>query len=255
MGPLPLAFGSMRGRAVWTLLSGASVLLVCGLANAQCTKDTDCKGDRVCEAGKCASPQLPPAPPAPPGSDTPGATAPASGAEPAAGADPGQGTPAATPGTAEPAPGNALEPSVNLKVQPASGAAPAGATTPLGQDEPQTRRRSRAAMIAGIAMVSVGPIALLGALAAKNAQEKCDDDLRRDYPDHRLPPSERYRVDQCDEYSAPLYVFGIGGALLSVGGIPLIIYGGKSVPKTSASLRVLPWAGPESTGLKLRLEL
>jgi hypothetical protein len=226
------------------------VLLVCGLASAQCTKDTDCKGDRVCEAGKCTSPQLPPAPPAPPG-ESPGAEA--------AGTEPGQAAPAATPGeaAAEPAPSTAREPSVNLEVQPTSGAAPAGATTPLGQDEPQTRRRNRTAMVAGIVMVSVGPIALLGALAAKNGQEKCDDELQRDYPDHRLPPSERYRVDECDGYTVPLYVFGIGGALLSVGGIPLIIYGGKSLPKkaATATVRVLPWAGPESTGLKLRLDL
>ncbi len=106
-------------------------------------------------------------------------------------------------------------------------------------------------------MVSVGPIALLGALAAKNAQEKCDTSLEQQYPDHRLPTSERYRVEQCNGYSAPLYVFGIGGALLTVAGIPLIIYGGKQVPATPAraSLRVLPWAGPGSSGLKLRLEM
>lgn len=112
-------------------------------------------------------------------------------------------------------------------------------------------------MIAGIAMVSVGPIALLGALAAKNGQERCDDSLARDYPDHRLPPSERYRVDQCNEYSAPLYVFGIGGLVMTVAGIPLIVYGAKRVPLNppSASLRVQPWASPGSGGLRLRLDL
>ena len=65
------SFWLMRGRAVWALISASSVLLVSALANAQCTKDTDCKGDRVCEAGKCTSPVLPPAPPAPPGNETP----------------------------------------------------------------------------------------------------------------------------------------------------------------------------------------
>jgi hypothetical protein len=41
-------------------------------ARAQCTKDTDCKGDRICEAGRCVSPAHSPAaatraqPPAPP---------------------------------------------------------------------------------------------------------------------------------------------------------------------------------------------
>ena len=112
-------------------------------------------------------------------------------------------------------------------------------------------------MIAGIVLVSVGPVALLGALAAKNGQEKCDTALERDYPDHRLPSSERYRVDECNSYSVPLYILGIGGALLTAAGIPMIIYGAKSVPNgpAKASLRVLPWANPEAGGLRLRLEL
>ena len=119
------------------------------------------------------------------------------------------------------------------------------------------RRRSKGAMIAGIAMVSVGPIALLGALAAKNAQERCDDKLQRDYPDHRLPPSERYRVDECNDYSAPLYVFGIAGLALTAAGIPLIVYGAKKLPLNppSATLHVQPWASPGSGGLRLRLDL
>lgn len=224
-------------------MSGASVLLVSALANAQCTKDTDCKGDRVCDAGKCASP-LPPAPAAPPGSEA----APSSGADAA---------PADAPANAEPAPAPAVAP-VNLQLQPSPGeAAPAGATSSLERDEPRTRRRSRNAMIGGIVMVSVGPIALLGALAAKNAQEKCDSSLDRDYPNHVLPPSERYREDECNDYSVPLYLFGIGGAVLTAAGIPLIIYGAKSVPNGAprASLHVLPWAGPTSSGLRLRLDL
>jgi hypothetical protein len=52
-------------------------------------------------------------------------------------------------------------------------------------------------------------------------------------------------------------VLGIGGAALAVAGIPLIIYGAKSVPvqTPAASLRVLPWAGRDSGGVRLRLEL
>ena len=112
-------------------------------------------------------------------------------------------------------------------------------------------------MILGVAMVSVGPIALLGALAAKNGQEGCDTKLQNDYPDHRLPPSERYRVDECNGYSAPLYVFGIGGLVLTAVGIPLIVYGAKQVPlnRPQATLRVLPWASPDSGGVRLRLDL
>lgn len=112
-------------------------------------------------------------------------------------------------------------------------------------------------MVFGIAMASVGPVALLAALAAKNAQDRCDDALERDYPDHRLPSSERYRVNDCNSYSAPLYIFGIGGALLTVAGVPLIIYGAKRLPDEAprASLQVLPWVGTESNGVRLRLTL
>jgi hypothetical protein len=227
----------MRGRAIRACFGGGAVFLASTLAQAQCSKDTDCKGDRVCEAGMCTSPALPPAPPPPPGSEAPGTAAPAPGA-----ATPPQPAPAA----------------VNLQLQPTpSTELPPAATTSLGHDEPKTRRRSRPAMVTGIIMVSVGPISLLGALAAKNSQDRCDGALARDYPDGRLPTSEKYRVDDCNAYSVPFYVFGIGGALLTVAGIPLIIYGAKSLPllPQSASVRVMPWASPDSGGLKLRLEM
>lgn len=237
----------MSGRAVWSLLSGATVLLASVMAQAQCTKDTDCKGNRVCEAGKCTSPALPPAPPAPPGSEAP-AVAPASGADPSAPA-PAPAAPTATPTT-----GSGID--FQLQTSP-DGSAPPGATAPLDRDEPHTQRRSKGAMIVGVVMVSVGPIALLGALAARNGQERCDNALERDYPDHRLPPSERYRVEDCDSYSVPIYLFGIGGAVLTAAGIPLIIYGAKSVRADAprASLQMLPWAGRDSGGVRLRLEL
>jgi hypothetical protein len=112
-------------------------------------------------------------------------------------------------------------------------------------------------MVGGIVMVSVGPIALLGAVAARNAQERCDDRLSSDYPDHVLPPSERYRAEECDAYSVPVYLFGIGGAVLTAVGIPLIIYGAKNVPDphASRSLEVQPWATSSAGGLRLRLTL
>ena len=112
-------------------------------------------------------------------------------------------------------------------------------------------------MIVGVVMASVGPIALLGAVSAKNSQETCDDNIARDYPDHRLPTSERYRVDECNAYSLPFYVLSIGGGLLTAASIPLLIYGAKTLPNhpPAARLRVLPWASPEAGGLKLRLEL
>lgn len=231
------------------------MLLLSVMAQAQCTKDTDCKGNRVCEAGKCTSPAsaLPPAPPAPPGSEAAATPpSPADSNAPAAGEAP---VPPPAPATAAPpAAGSGIDLQVQTGPDPS---APPGATAPLERDEPHTQRRSKGAMVAGVVMVSVGPIALLGALAARNGQERCDTALERDYPDHRLPPSERYRVEDCDSYSLPVYLFGIGGAVLTAAGIPLIIYGAKSVRAEAprASLQMLPWAGRDSGGVRLRLEL
>jgi hypothetical protein len=43
----------MRGGIV--ILVVAVVVLVSGVARAECAKDTDCKGDRICEAGQCTA--------------------------------------------------------------------------------------------------------------------------------------------------------------------------------------------------------
>jgi hypothetical protein len=249
----------MRGRAVRTLLSAATVLLVSGLCHAQCSKDTDCKGDRVCTAGKCTAPHA--LPPAPPGNEaTPGAPQ-APPATPATGEPANGATPSGEPTSASPAPGPAAAPVATVAPPPAppvvSAPTPAQATTSAGQDQPPVHRRNRTAMITGIVLASLGPVALLAALSAKNDQDTCDTQLQRDYPDRRLPPSERYRVDACNAYSVPLYLFGIGGAVLAAVGIPLIIYGSKPVPAGAprASLRVLPWAAPGSSGVRLQLSM
>lgn len=233
----------MRGKVSWVLLP--ALLLATSHGYAQCTKDTDCKGDRVCEAGVCTwpTPAGAPAPTAP--SETAAPTPPDSNAAPAS----PDSAPPAAPVAAEaapPAPAPVATPSAPLDAQP---------TPP--SDEPTTRRRSKPAMVSGIVMVSVGPIALLGALAARNSQQRCDDRLRADYPSGVLPSSESYRVDDCNGYSLPIYVLGIGGALLTAAGIPLIIYGSKNVPapRAAAHLELEPWASPQAGGLKLRLSL
>jgi hypothetical protein len=57
----------MRPRHLLGVLLAAAALAAPGVAFAQCTKDTDCKGDRVCERGTCVTPgersQPPPPPP------------------------------------------------------------------------------------------------------------------------------------------------------------------------------------------------
>jgi hypothetical protein len=228
----------MCGKAGWALL--AALILVAGEAEAQCTKDTDCKGDRVCEAGKCTAPA--PSPEAATAAESPAAESPA--AESPVAESPVAESPVA--GRPQPvAPAERARPPV-IEAEP-----------PPPAPEPKTRRRSRGSMVAGIVMVSTGPIALLGALAARNSQKNCDDAIDADYPDHRLPSSERYRVDECNGYSVPIYVLGIGGALLTTVGIPLIIYGAKSLPdeRPSGSLVLQPWASPTAGGVRLRLTL
>lgn len=231
----------MRGRASWVVLAGG-LTLFSSVARAQCTKDTDCKGDRVCEAGKCTAPAAPPETATPPATTEP---APAAG-EP-------------VPAAAEPVPA-AAEPRrvANDRREPAERReAPAAATAALAPDEPVTLRRSKPAMVAGIVMISVTPIALLGALSAKNAQDKCDERLQRDYPGFMLPESQRYREEDCNSYSPAVYALGIGGAVLGAIGIPLLIYGAKSVPARTpqATVQVAPWAGIQSGGLRLKLSL
>jgi len=241
----------MRGteRAVLRALLLCGGLLFSAAAQAECTKDTDCKGDRVCDAGKCTYPAtaLPPAPPPPPvspeGASPPAAPAPGA-VQPAPGAAP-------APGAVQPSP---MAPPPGPMVTPA----PIGATEPLPQaDEPATVRRSKPALVAGIIMVSIAPVALLGALGAKSSQEKCDQELASQYPNHVLPTSERYRADDCNDYSAPYYTLLITGAVMVVGGVPLIIYGAKSLPAPprSGSVHVLPWATQTAGGLRLRVDL
>lgn len=199
-------------------------MLASAVAHAQCTKDTDCKGDRVCDAGKCTAPKRSAAPP--------------------------DGATASTDAAVTPAPG------AGAVATAPTAAAPLVPETPIKREEPPVPRRSRFAMTAGVFMVSVAPFALIGAAVARNSQSDCDAAIDRDYPDHHLPTSQKFRVEQCNGYSTPIYVLAIGGSVLAAAGIPLIIYGARRVPThASASLQLLPWAGRQSGGLGLRLEL
>src|SRR3954462_15014068 len=67
----------MSSRLVVGLLGGMSCLLVPSLSHAQCSKDTDCKGERVCEAGACVAPSSPPAASSEPAAAAPAPPAPA----------------------------------------------------------------------------------------------------------------------------------------------------------------------------------
>jgi hypothetical protein len=149
-----------------------------------------------------------------------------------------------------------VPPEQRLDAGPDPGApAPAAATKPLGADEPEVRRRNRNMMVGGIVMVSIGPVALLGALSARSSQEDCDNALERRYPNHQVPSYDKTSLERCDSYTVPIYVLGIGGAVLVAAGIPMIIYGGKNVTVPAKKAELVPWATPTSGGLKLRMDL
>jgi hypothetical protein len=63
----------------------AVLTLYCSNTYAQCLKDTDCKGDRICEQGKCVSPKQKPGEPK---AKQPAPTAPAASLQPAPAASP-----------------------------------------------------------------------------------------------------------------------------------------------------------------------
>lgn len=123
--------------------------------------------------------------------------------------------------------------------------------------EEATQRRSRSAMIIGIVLASVAPLALLGSVSAVNDQADCDRALEDRYPNHIVPPSEKAAVERCDEYTTTAWVLGLGGAAMLAAGVPLIIYGAKPMPvgPPPAQARLLPWASPTGGGMKLRLDL
>jgi hypothetical protein len=121
-------------------------------------------------------------------------------------------------------------------------------------EQPKTMKRSRGAMVTGIVLSSIAPFALLGAYSAGESQELCDQELEDRYPNHVVPSYERDAVERCDEYTTTMWVLGVSGVVLLAAGVPLIIYGAKTVPAPKQA-RVLPWASPTGGGLRLRLDL
>jgi hypothetical protein len=74
----------MLSRFTPGVLGASLVLLFASKSFAQCTKDLDCKGDRVCEEGQCVAPKVAPqAPPASTAAAAPVAPLPAPSAAPA----------------------------------------------------------------------------------------------------------------------------------------------------------------------------
>lgn len=195
-----------------------SCLVFASLSHAQCDKDTDCKGDRVCEAGVCVSPP-PAAAPAP---------------EPAL-------APAPAPAPAPAAP--LAEPSRPI-------------STATMADEPRDtkprrdwKRHSTGMMAGGIVMVSFVPIALLAAMVADLQQTACEAGGTYSLNTNRTSHTD------CDRYDATIYGGIISGVVLLGAGIPMIVVGAKREPLAGGSVKLAPWATPSAAGLRLHLDL
>jgi hypothetical protein len=210
------------GRCALGVLVGGVSVLVTSLAQAQCSKDTDCKGDRVCEAGRCVS-----------GTATPAASAPAATAASAPAAT------AASAAAAAPPPAGAAAPTAAPVASNPTSVAP---TEPA---PPKMQRHSKGMMVGGIVMVSLAPVALLVAGTAAVGRGLCS--IGTD--------SESTR--SCSGYE-PFIYGGLLSALTLVGvGVPLIVIGATKEPVDPSGLNasLSPWATQTSAGLSLRLTL
>ena len=209
----------MQLRSFLGILGGVSgYLLLTAVAQAQCSKDTDCKGERVCEQGACVTPSaaLPPAP-APPADAAP--------ATPVNGAEPAGVTPKDPFGTS---------------------AAPAPIDTPT-EVRPKMVRHSTGMMAGGIVMVSFVPIALLAAMVANLEQTACESGTYYSAGDVSSLGTN------CGRFDVTIYGGLLSAAVLAGVGIPLIVIGGKKEPVGTAQLT--PWATPHGVGLGLRVDL
>lgn len=203
---------------------GLAVLGLGTWAQAQCSKDTDCKGDRVCDAGQC--------------------TAPAAIAAPAVSA-----VPSAEPSPAPPA---AAPPPVQLA--PVQQVAPL-ASSPLAPTDRPMRRRSTPLMATGIVMTAAAPVVwLAGLVLVATAQANCLSNAGFASSSYYSVQAEE--LNRCrDRATSQSYAVLLGGVVLVGVGIPLIVYGAKKVPDASLTASVAPWLAPGQGGLQLRVDL
>lgn len=194
----------------------AAVALFTASAHAQCTKDTDCKADRVCEAGVCRAPD-------------PAVAAPA----------PAESAPAAAPAAdpvAAPPPARRAARDADVTREPAAEPKP----------KPKLERNSTGMMAAGIVMVSISPIPLIAGLLYSATGAVCrGSDRAIDGSNDR----------DCSHYGTATIVYTSTALVLIGVGVPLIVIGAKRVPERDPEVAVLPYATPEGAGLRLRLQL
>ena len=213
-------------------LAVVSIGLSSAYAHAQCTKDTDCKGDRVCDAGACQSPARV-KPPDPNGWDVGAATA-----ETADAANPEEKASAVPPAAVSAPPAPPAKSGAALETR---GAASGGEER---SEPPKMVRRSPGMMAAGIVIVSIAPIPLfMGALYALDGLG-CGSGY-----------DEPYERD-CSEHSGEAAALTLMSLAMVGIGVPLIVMGAKRVPaKQPWQAAVLPFATPGGAGIGLRFKL
>lgn len=249
--------------------SGVASLFFASAAHAQCTKDIECKGERVCHHGECVAPSeavpattavptAAAAPKAPDASDT--------AAPEAATTNPNSPTPdaqGATGETASPDDAAPAEPQPKKKkkkkkkaTDQAEGArvipAPADPDYEVRRgikDPNESHARSPAVMTAGIIVaVAAIPTFGIGTVLITNKKDECDAKLRAQGQSTWGPTS-------CQSATSGDMMALVAGSLLLVAiGVPLIFYGAKQV-SDDPPVAVTPLVAPSYAGLSLRLKL
>ncbi len=245
-------------------------LFFASAAHAQCTKDIECKGDRVCHHGECVAPSeampatAPTAPKAPDAAAADTATAaPDDAAKPDAGtADAPDGavegaSPADAAASAEPQPKKKNKKKNKRKAtEQAQGAHVIYATAEPGYEERrgykdpnETHARSPAIMTTGIVVaVAAIPTFGIGTVLITNKKDECDAKLRAQGQSTWGPTS-------CQSATSGDFMALVVGSLILVAiGVPLIFYGAKQV-SDDPPVALTPQVSPSYGGLSLRLKL
>lgn len=231
-----------------------------------CEKDTDCKGDRVCDNGNCVAPGGATAPPPAAGctKDTDcqagaycvsGACVTESGQPPAAGtgqAPAGYGTQPPATGTAQPPPAGGTPPAAGYGAQPPPGYdAPPPPPGPGGYAQPgssglapppamEMERRSVGLMVGGIIGAGVGGLATIGGIIGTVVSTNDSSTACVIY-------------DDCDESPEPAAIgVLIGGAVFLITGLVFTFIGGAQVPVEAEQPAQAYVLEPTPDGLRLR---
>lgn len=204
----------MRVRNLAGLLVFGVMICFGREAQAECTTDVECKGDRICVEGACADP-------------------------PAKEVTPSVSAPAPLPPAASPAPAQLSE---------SGGAATEPMKTPASA-APRMERRSQGLFVAGIVSLALVPAGLAVAGLANFSKFGCESDAEFE----AFGATSRGRIPEpanCGGYDAAIYGGLVASAAFLGGGLAMLLYGVKKVPvEQGHDVSVRPWLAPTSAGL------